>query len=190
MHSPMTAPFDIPASPAQQRALEALDELLTRLRMEHLFVGGVARAAWLGEQLNAGSIDALALLSSESKAQVPMMAMNRGFEVVREEVEAADELDLIPLGLRHEGQLVRCHVLVASNALYAMMFKRAVEAKAAERVIRVVGAEDLALLLLLSGDADSEETIRRLIEIAGSEFDVARWNERLTSIGLGHRTLA
>jgi len=46
--------------------------------------------------------------------------------------------------------------------------------------LRVPAAEDLALLLTMSGD---EDAVRRLA--AKPEFDRALYNDKLTSIGLG-----
>jgi hypothetical protein len=150
--------------------------LLAKQRIEHLFVGSVARTAWLGGLVDSGAIDALALMQPQQKNNVAMMANNRGFHVDREEIERTAELDLIPLAFGG----IRVHVLVASNALYARMFAAAAPAQCGEREIRVPSAEDLALLLTMSED---EEAVRRLA--ATPEFDRARYNEKLTSIGLG-----
>ncbi|HUJ13597.1 MAG TPA: hypothetical protein VL284_07360, partial [Thermoanaerobaculia bacterium] len=68
-----------------------------RLRIEWAFVGGVARAAWLGGAVDGGSIDVVALMKPEQKNQVAMMASNRGFRVDRDEIEQSEELDLVPL---------------------------------------------------------------------------------------------
>ena len=48
---------------------------------EWIFVGGVARAAWLGGAIEGGSIDIVALMQPPQKNQVAMMASNRGFVV-------------------------------------------------------------------------------------------------------------
>ena len=162
----------IDLSPRYARAVDAVGELLVRLRIEWAFVGGVARAAWLGGAVDGGSIDVVALMKPEQKNQVAMMASNRGFRVDRDEIEQSEELDLVPLHFEE----VRIHVLVASNALYAKMI-------AAARVVddlRVAAPEDLALLLTLSDDIAGA---RRLM--ADAAFDRARYNETLTAIGLG-----
>ena len=111
----------IHATPRQAAAIAAADDLLAKQRIEHLFLGGVARAAWLGGLVDSGSIDVLALMQAQQKSNVAMMASNRGFHVDRDEVERTAELDLVPLAF--DG--VRVHVLVASNALYARMFAAA-----------------------------------------------------------------
>jgi hypothetical protein len=162
-------------SPRYARAIDAIRELLTRLRLEWAFVGGIARAAWLGGSIDGGSIDVVALMKPEQKNQVAMMASNRGFRIDRDEVEQSEELDLIPLHFDD----VRIHVLVATNALYAKMINAA-------RVVgdlRVAAPEDLALLLTLSEDSAG---VRQLMSDAA--FDRARFNETLASIGL--RSLA
>lgn len=158
------------------RAIGAIDDLLTRLRIEHLFAGGVARAAWLGGDVARGSVDVIALLKPEQKNQVAMMAGNRGFIVDRGEIEASEELDLIPLAF--EG--VRVHVLVASNALYGTMFANAREVTAGETSIKVPSAEDVALLLALGED---EMGVRALT--SRTDFDRDAYNRKLSSIGLG-----
>jgi len=161
----------IELSPRYARAIDAIRDLLSRLRLESVFVGGIARAAWLGGTIDGGSIDVVALMKPEQKNQVAMMASNRGFRVDRDEIDGSEELDLIPLHFDD----VRIHVLVASNALYAKMI-------AAARTVddlRVASPEDLALLLTLSEDAAG---VRQLMSTA--DFDHVRYNETLTSIGL------
>jgi hypothetical protein len=167
------------AASGHAAAIAAVDELLAKQRIEHLFVGGVARAAWLGGLVDSGSVDVLGLMQPQQKNNVAMMAVNRGFHVDREEVERTAELDLVPLAFGG----VRVHVLVASNALYARMFAAAKPAQCGEHELRVPGAEDLALLLTMSEDDDA---VRRLA--ARPEFDRALYNEKLISIGLARYT--
>ena len=69
------------ATPRYARAIEAVAELLTKLRIESMFVGSVARSAWLGGMIDSGSIDVLGLMQPQQKNQVAMMANNRGFRV-------------------------------------------------------------------------------------------------------------
>ena len=168
--------LSIHATAGHARAIAAIDDLLNRQRIDRLFVGAAARAAWLGGIVDSGSIDVLGLMQPQQKNNVAMMAANRGFGVDRGEVERTAELDLVPLTF--DG--VRVHVLVASNALYARMFAGAAEARCGELALRVPGAEDLALLLAMSEDDDA---VRRLA--AKPEFDRALYNEKLISIGLG-----
>jgi hypothetical protein len=162
-------------NPRYARAIDAVRDLLTRLRLEWAFVGGIARVAWLGGSVDGGSIDVVALMKPEQKSQVAMMASHRGFRIDRDEIEESEELDLIPLHFDD----VRIHVLVATNALYAKM----VNASRLVGDLRVAAPEDLALLLTLSEDAVG---VRQLMSDAG--FDRARFNETLASIGL--RSLA
>ena len=169
----------IRAAPGHAAAIRAVDELLSKQRIEHLFLGGVARAAWLGGLVDSGPIDALGLMHAEQRNNVAMMASNRGFRVDRDEIERTAELDLVPLTF--DG--VRVHVLVASNALYARMFATANVGRVlnpSEFEVRVPSVEDLALLLTMSEDDDG---VRQLA--AKPEFDRALYNEKLTSIGLG-----
>jgi hypothetical protein len=153
------------------RAIDATAELLSKLRIEFAFVGSIARAAWLGGQVESGSVDVVALMQPQQKNQVAMMASNRGFRVEREEVDQAEELDLIPLHF----ESVRVHVLVASNALYAKMIGAARTADG----LRVAAPEDLALLLILSEDRDAVDRL-----MATPDFDRTRYHDMLTSIGL------
>ena len=182
-HFTIRAVLSIHVAPRQAAAIAAADDLLAKQRIEHLFLSGVARAAWLGSLVDSGSIDVLALMQPQQKNNVAMMAGNRGFHVDRDEVERTAELDLVPLAF--EG--VRVHVLVASNALYARMFAAAhvgrILNSSGEREIRVPGAEDLALLLTMSED---EDAVRQLA--AKPEFDRVLYNEKLTSIGLAAYT--
>jgi len=164
------------AAPPYARAIGAVADLLTRLRIEHLFAGDVARAAWLGGGVARGSLDVIALLKPEQKNQVATMASNRGFTVDRDEVEQSEELDLIPLAF--DG--VRVHVLVASNALYGSMFAATREASVDGVTIRVLSAEDLALLLALSDDEAGVDALMN-----APEFDRSAYERKMTAIGLG-----
>jgi hypothetical protein len=128
-------------------------------------------------------------MKPEQKPQVPMMAMNRGFLVDREAVEAADELDLIPMAIESEGVVVRVHVLVASNALYAKMVNDSVGAVAGATPVRVVSAEDLALMILVGDAPQSSEQIDRVVAAAGPHFDREKLNEKLMAIGLQRKVL-
>ena len=161
----------IAASPLYERAIAAVADLLTRQRLDFVFAGSVARAAHLGTPIDGGSVDVIATMGPQQKNQVAMMANNRGFRVEREEIEAAEELDLIPM--RFED--VRVHVLVASNALYGRMVADGVAAGE----FRVPRAEDFALLLQMSSDVTSLMTL-----IDSPEFDRGAYNRKLTSIGL------
>ena len=155
-------------------------ELLGKLRLDFIFVGDIARSAWLGGTVDAGAVDVLAVMGPQQKNQVAMMAANRGFGVDRDAIEAAEELDLIPLDFLDAEGDVRVHVLVASNALYAHMVARATAAQFEGRDLRVSSAEALALMLTVAGD---EEAVQRLVTMEG--FDKASYNATLRSIGLG-----
>jgi hypothetical protein len=165
-------------------AIHATAELLEKLRIEAMFVGGVARGAWLGGDVAGGAIDVLALMNAPQKNQLAMMASNRGFRVDRDELEQTEELDLVPLNFVHDEGEVRVHVLLASNALYGRMVASAQPAEMPDganvRALKVPRAEDLALLLLF---AEDEVTVRRLAVLP--EFDRTAFQERLVSIGLG-----
>lgn len=178
--------LDVRALPPWQSAIEAVDDLLTCLRLDHAFASSVARSAWASAELDRGAVDVIAVMTPEQKSQVAMMASNRGFEVDRDAVEATAELDLVPLGIRHGDFLVRIHVLVASNALYAMMVKDSVGARIGDRELKVVKAEDLALMLMVAG---AEGDVDEVIAAAASRFDRTNFNRRLVSIGLPHKVL-
>jgi len=162
-------------TPRYARAIHAVDDLLTRLRIDHLFAGNVARAAWLGGDIAGGSVDVVALLKPEQKNQVATMAANRGFAVDRDEVERSEELDLIPLAFDD----VRVHVLVASNALYGSMFANAREVSLENVAIKVPSAEDFALLLELSED---EVGLRAMTALPN--FNRAAYERKMRAIGL------
>ncbi|HEX6100215.1 MAG TPA: hypothetical protein VF432_28130 [Thermoanaerobaculia bacterium] len=170
----------IRAAARYNRAIHATAELLGKLRIEAMFVGNVARAAWLGGGIESGAIDVLALMNAPQRGQLAMMASNRGFRVDREELEQSEELDLVPLNFIDEEGEVRVHVLLASNALYGRMVPAGVAATIDDREVRVPRAEDLALLLLF---AEDETTVKSLAVLP--EFDRAAFQERLVSIGLG-----
>ena len=162
------------------RAIHATAELLEKLRIDSMFVGGVARSAWLGGDVAGGAVDVLALMNAPQKNQLAMMASNRGFRVDREELEHTDELDLVPLNFLDDEGEVRVHVLLATNALYGRMVAAGRPASIDDRALKVPRAEDLALLLLF---AEDEVTVKRLATLP--EFDRAAFQERLVSIGLG-----
>src|SRR6185436_9619336 len=134
----------IRAAARHDEAIHAVAELLGKLRIESIFVGSVARSAWLGAEVSEGSIDVLALMQAPQKNQVAMMASNRGFRVERDEIEQSEELDLVPLNHCSAGGDIRVHVLVASNALYGRMVSAGREARIGERPIRIAAPEDLA----------------------------------------------
>lgn len=173
---------EIGAVPRVRRAIHATAELLDRLRIEAMFVGQVAESAWLGGEVASGPVDLVALMHAPQKNQLAMMASNRGFRVEREEIEASEELDLVPLTFVDATADVRVHVLLATNALYGRMVAAAVTARLDEREVRVPRAEDLALMLIM---ADREEAVRRLERVEG--FDAGALRDRLVSIGLGGR---
>jgi hypothetical protein len=171
---------EIRATARYARAIEAVHELLSRLRLDFLFLGNVARSAWLESEAATGSLDVLATMGPQQKNQVAMMASNRGFRVEREEIEASEELDVIPMRFDD----IRIHILVASNALYGRMVAGGVEARFGERTLRIPTAEDFALLLAMMGD---EVALHALTSTP--EFDRAGYNEKLHSIGLGEHAL-
>jgi hypothetical protein len=167
----------IAASPLYERAIAAVADLLSRQRLDFVFAGSVARAAYLGTPVDGGSIDVIATMGPQQMNQVAMMANNRGFRVEREEIAAAEELDLIPM--RFED--VRVHVLVASNALYGRMVAEGTgDWELGTGVsIKVPRIEDFALLLQMSNDVTSLMTL-----IESPDFDRGAYNRKLTSIGL------
>ncbi|HEX9162250.1 MAG TPA: hypothetical protein VF980_11135 [Thermoanaerobaculia bacterium] len=176
------------ASPRYERAISAVAELLSRLRLDFVFVGSVARAAWLGSRVERGSLDVIALMSAEQKNQVAMMGSNRGFRVDRSEIEQSEELDLVPLNFVDAEGDVRIHVLVASNALYGRMVPNGVAAEAGGATLKIAAAEDIALLLALGEDEESHRAVEMLIRLPG--FDRIAYNRRLVSIGLPQLVVA
>ena len=177
---------DIRASGTYARAVEAVHDLLSRLRLDFLFVGDIARSAWLGSEAGTGSVDVLATMGPQQKSQVAMMASNRGFRVDRDEVEASEELDLIPLHFTPDAATdVRVHVLVASNALYGRMVAAGIPAQLGELTLRIPLGEDYALLLAMMGDQVALHALTGM-----PEFDREAFNVKLRSIGLGEHVLA
>ncbi|HEV7242411.1 MAG TPA: hypothetical protein VGQ36_24495 [Thermoanaerobaculia bacterium] len=171
----------IRATARYNRAIHATAELLGKLRIDAMFVGNVARAAWLGGEITGGAVDVLALMNAPQKNQLAMMASNRGFRVDRDDLDQTEELDLVPLNfVDPEEEEVRVHVLLASNALYGRMVSAGTQAVIDDREVRVPRAEDLALLLLF---AEDEATVKSLAVLP--EFDRTAFQERLVSIGLG-----
>ena len=166
----------IRASARYSRAVHAIAELLEKLKIDSMFVGGAARSAWLDAEMDSGAVDVLALMTAPQRNQLAMMASHRGFRVEREEIEQAEELDLVPLNFDD----IRVHVLLASNALYGRMVAAAQPSAIDDRAVKIPRAEDLALMLLM---ADDQEAMQHLTSLP--EFDLAAFRERLTSIGLG-----
>lgn len=170
----------IRATARYSRAIHATAELLGRLKLDTMFVGNVARAAWLNVEVSSGAVDVLAVMTAQQKGQVAMMAANRGFRVDRDEVDATEELDLIPLNFVDPEGEVRVHVLLASNALYGRMVSVGIATELDERTVKIPRAEDLALMLLM---AEDQEAVQHLTSLP--EFDLQAFRERLASIGLG-----
>jgi hypothetical protein len=169
----------IAAPPRTDRALRAVADLLTRLRMSYVFVGSVARAAHLGEAMADQSIDVVAVMTGEQKNQLAMMANNRGFRVDREELEATEELDLVPVTFVDDEGDVRVHVLLATNALYGRMVADGVQAAFDDFEVRVPRLEDFAILLQLGSEVTSLTQA-----INSADFDRAVYNRKLSAIGL------
>lgn len=174
--------------PRYEHALAAVADLMGRLRLAHAFVGGAARAAWLGGALDQGAVDVLVLMTSEQKNQVATMASHRGFRVDQEEVDATVEYDLVPLNFLHPEGDVKVHVLVASNALYGQMVAAARDATLAGHSLRVIAPEDLALLLSLGDDEASQRDRERLAALPA--FDRRKFNQRAAAIGLAGMVIA
>jgi len=170
------------ASARYGRAIAATADLLSRLKVEFVFAGNVARAAWLGGSVDRVSLDVIALVSPEQKNQVAMMAGNRGFGVDRDEIAMSEELDFIPLTFLDSEGDVRVHVLVASNALYGRMVRDGSAAEGGGATLRVPAAEDLAVLLAVAEDDESARALQMLIRLP--QFDRVAYNRRLVSIGL------
>jgi len=165
-------------------AATATAELMAKLRISFAFVGDLALSAWLGKS-QARQVDLLAVVSPEGKQQIPMMASHRGFELDRELIQATEELDLVPMS--YGG--VKIHVLIASNALYGRMVAAAVPARLGPLEVRIAGAEDLGLLLTFSDAADSLHLRNELVRFSGAEFDIARFNRKLVSLGAGGKAI-
>lgn len=166
----------IVATESHATVIRAVVDLLTRIRLDFVFVGSVARAAHCGDPIGTGAIDIVVTMGPQQKNQLAMMANNNGFTVEREELEAAEELDLVPM--RFES--TRVHFLVASNALYGRMVADGVPAPFEETTLKVPRLEDFALLLQLANDVESLMSI-----VESPDFDRTRYNEKLTAIGLG-----
>lgn len=170
----------IRASARYSRAIHAIAELLAKLKIDAMFVGGVARSAWMDDEVDGGAVDVLALMAGPQKNQLAMMASHRGFRVEREEIQQAEELDLVPLNFVDADGDIRVHVLLASNALYGRMVAAGQTTTLDDRSVRVPRAEDLALMLLM---AEDEEAVQHLASLP--DFDLPAFRERLASIGLG-----
>jgi hypothetical protein len=177
------------ASARYGRAIDAVSDLLARLRIAFIFVGSVARSAWLGSRVEQGSVDLIAVMKPEQKNQVVMMGSNRGFRVDRAEVENSEELDLIPIHfVDADGGEVRIHILLATNALYGRMVAAAVQGTHGEQSVGLPALEDLAVLLAVADDAQSVRDREMLIRLP--EFNRRVHNQRLISIGLPQLAVA
>lgn len=187
----MSEEVRVTASKGHELAIEAVASLLAKFKVDCAFVGQVAESAWLQKPVEKGSIDVLAMVGPDRRQQIPMMAMahNRCFQVDKEAVEAALELDLIPMTFKAESRTIPIHILFASNALYSVMIRDAVETRLEEHPLKVVRAEDLALLLMVDESEESSRKVRDIVENSDGSFDVEGFNQRLASIGLASRQL-
>lgn len=187
----MSHEVEVTALKGYELAIEAVVSLLEKFRIDFAFVGQVAESAWLKKPVETGSIDVLAMVGPDRRGQIPMMAMaqNRCFQVDKEAVEAAIELDLIPMTFSAEGRTIPIHILIASNALYSIMIRDAVETRMGERKLKVVRAEDLALLLVVDESEEATGKVREIVSTSGETFDLDGFNGRLASIGLSSRQI-
>lgn len=181
--------LQIEASPPYVQAISSLASLFGRLEIGAAFVGEVALCAWLGRPLASGSIDVLVLIAADGGRDFLREAEAEGFRSDAEEIDAARELDLIPLHFDSSSGSLRIHLLMASNALYARMIRNAVEVRCSEWYVDVVAAEELALLLTMTDDERSARLREELLEVTETRFDRQGFNDRLVSIGLGGRVL-
>lgn len=179
---------EISASTNYEKAVAALQDLLERGRIDSAYVGGIAESAWLDEPFEHGSIEVIALLSPDQRDRLPIMASNGPFEVDPRAVEAARELDLVPIRHVDGDTSVSIYVLVASNALYGNMIRCATDASLGGTPVRVVQPSDLAILFAVDDSEDSKQKLRKLAKTPS--FDLNAFNRRLTAIGLGKASVA
>lgn len=184
----MRAVQTVRATARHGRAIDAVTDLLARLRIDFIFVGSVARSAWLGGTVDSGAVDVIALMREEQKNQVAMMGSNRGFRVERDEILQSEELDLVPLNFIDPDGDVRVHVLLATNALYGRMVSSAASATWNDKQVKIATAEDLALLMSVAEDSQSVRDREMIIGLP--EFNRRMYNQRLVSIGLPHLAVA
>lgn len=177
--------------PTRIAATQALAALFGELRMDYAFVGEIALHVWLGRQIDpAGPIDVLALVQTDRSRQISKMAPDQGFRIDAAEAERAEELDLLPMTWLGAETPVRVHVLFASNALYGRMVRDGAPVSTPGAPAKVVAAEDLGLLLLVSDVPHAPEMVTRLRLALGEEFDLEGLNRKLVSIGLQGKVLA
>ncbi|HXI13688.1 MAG TPA: hypothetical protein VNM92_13745 [Thermoanaerobaculia bacterium] len=181
----LNLPPEIVAPEPLTVAAAATVELMMKLRISFAFVGDIALSAWLGRSSVARQVDLLAVVSPEGKQQIPMMAGHRGFELDRELIEATEEFDLVPMAYCG----VKIHVLIASNALYGRMVAAAVPARLGSLDVKIAAAEDLALLLTFSDATDSLLSRNELVRSSAAEFDIARFNRKLVSLGVSGKAI-
>ena len=179
---------NVRGTPRYVQAIAAVADLMTRQRIETVFLGNVAASCWLGRTVERGSLDLLALMTPQQKNPVTMMASHRGFRIDQAEIDQSEELDLIPLNLDDAEGSIAVHVLLASNALYGRMVAAGIAATMGEISLRVPPPEDLALLLSMAEDDQSRRDREMLIRLP--EFDRRGFNERLVAIGLPQLVLA
>lgn len=179
---------NVRATPRYERAIAAVADLLTRQRIESVFLGGIASSAWLGRKVDRGPLDVLALMTPQQKNPVTMMASHRGFRIDQGEIDQSEELDLVPLNLDDEEGSIAVHILLASNALYGRMVAAGIPASMGQVSLRIPPPEDLALLLSMAEDDQSQRDREMLIRLP--QFDRRAFNERLVSIGLPQLVIA
>ena len=186
----MTETLRVEGPAERLAAVAATTRLLEKLKIPSAWVGEVALAGWMAEPLGAaGAVDVLAVVPTDRSRQIPMMARHNGFHVDEEELRRTEELDLLPMTWRTDGDGVRVHVLFATNALYGRMVREAEEATAGDSPIRIIRAEDLALLLLVGGMPGVKDLIARLRLRAGERFDAEALNRKLESVGLAGQVI-
>jgi hypothetical protein len=171
-------------------AARAAAAMLATLRMDHAIVGDLALHAWLEEDVPAaGSVDLLGMVQTERAGQIPRIAPDHGFHVDPAQAAEAEELDLLPMTWRGGEREVKVHLLFATNALYGRMVRESVAVAGEESELKVIRAEDLALLLLVSDEPEALAAIARLRLKLGPALDVEGLNRKLVSIGLSGKVL-
>lgn len=157
--------------------------LLRQVEAPYAFVGDVALNAWLDRPHNGHTVDVVTLLGDRPTSLLAA-AGEAGLTFDEREIARCEELDLIPLRFDGRSDSVRIHLLLATNALYGRMIQSAVEGEVEGTWVRVVSAEDLALLLSISGTEESARSLEELTTAPGVNFDHERFRRMLTMIGI------
>lgn len=163
---------------ALESAFHATDALLTRTRIRHLYIGGLALMV-LGEPRMTQDVDLIVFISRKTPGRLLAGAARAGFTVSRESALAQARA----LGVcRIAWKGVAVDVIFASTDFERSAWTRRKRARLFGRMVSLPSPEDMILLKIIPGRRQDLADIDRVAAVAGSRLDrayIRKWAQVL-----------